>query len=97
MKRAHDQAKKQEEERAKDTRPSLPLKSYALEYRDDWYGKIPVVLYSDISITELQKRAQECGATGFLRKTNDEEDVIRQVKAWVSQQQAAQASPPAGR
>lgn len=47
MKRAHDQAEKQQKERAKDTRPSLPLKSYAIEYRDDWYGKIPVTVEGD--------------------------------------------------
>src|SRR3954470_10894043 len=41
--------------------------------------RIPVVLYSDISIQELSERAKRCGAAGFIRKTGDEAEFIRQV------------------
>jgi CheY-like chemotaxis protein len=55
--------------------------------------RIPVVLYSDISLAELEKRARECGATGFLRKTNDEEEFIRQVREWLKNNPKDPASP----
>jgi PleD family two-component response regulator len=41
--------------------------------------KIPVVLYSDISLEELAERARRCGASGYIRKTGDEDAFLRQV------------------
>ena len=42
LKRAKDGEAKLEAERAKDTRPSLPLKQYAGRYSDPWYGDVAV-------------------------------------------------------
>ncbi|MDX2151197.1 MAG: serine hydrolase [Bryobacteraceae bacterium] len=42
MKRAKEAEKKQEDARARDTRPSLAAGKYAGEYRDAWYGKVSV-------------------------------------------------------
>jgi CubicO group peptidase (beta-lactamase class C family) len=38
LRRADDEERKQAEARARDSRPSLALASYAGEYRDGWYG-----------------------------------------------------------
>lgn len=43
-----------------------------------------VVLYSDISLNELAERARRCGATGFIRKTGNEAEFVRQVNGFLS-------------
>jgi CheY-like chemotaxis protein len=47
--------------------------------------KIPVLLYSDISVQELEERAKACGATGFIQKTSDEAKFLSQVAHWLEQ------------
>jgi CubicO group peptidase (beta-lactamase class C family) len=42
LSKAREAEAKLEAERAKESRPSLPLAAYAGKYRDDWYGEIPV-------------------------------------------------------
>jgi two-component system, OmpR family, response regulator len=42
-----------------------------------------VVLYSDIEMSELAERAKRCGATGYIRKTGDETEFIRQVHGYL--------------
>lgn len=44
MERAKLEARKQEEARARDSRPSLPLVKYAGTYRDAWYGEARITL-----------------------------------------------------
>jgi len=39
-----DEAKKREEARAKDSKPSLPLEKYAGRYTDPWYGDVSIAL-----------------------------------------------------
>jgi two-component system chemotaxis response regulator CheB len=46
-------------------------------------SKIKVVLYSDISESELQARAKKCGARGYIQKTGDEDELIRQVSEFM--------------
>ena len=43
----------------------------------------PVILYSDMSERDLSAKAAECGATGWLRKTGDEDALIRAIDRWV--------------
>jgi CubicO group peptidase (beta-lactamase class C family) len=43
MKKAHAAEEKQSAERATNSKPSLPLASYAGAYEDGWYGKVVIV------------------------------------------------------
>ncbi len=45
--------------------------------------RTPVVLYSDIPVEELAERARRCGASGFIRKTADEDDFVRRVRSFL--------------
>jgi CubicO group peptidase (beta-lactamase class C family) len=45
--------KKQEDERVKDTRPSLPLDRYAGTYKDDVFGELKIVLNKDRLLARL--------------------------------------------
>ena len=46
--------------------------------------RVPVVLYSDISPDELAERARRCGASGFIRKTGDEDAFVRSVAEFLT-------------
>jgi CheY-like chemotaxis protein len=52
--------------------------------------RIPVILYSDISIEELSERARLCGALGYIRKTNDEAEFVRKIDYWLARSRAEQ-------
>jgi two-component system chemotaxis response regulator CheB len=45
----------------------------------------PVILYSDLSEATLEAKANECGATGWLRKTGDEEELVRAICGWIGE------------
>jgi len=40
---------------------------------------------SDVEELELRVRARQCGADGYIRKTGDETDFIRQVQQALAQ------------
>ena len=42
-----------------------------------------VVLFSGRSPEELQELAKACGADGFIVKTEDEDELVREVKKWL--------------
>jgi DNA-binding response OmpR family regulator len=44
-----------------------------------------IVLHSDVSPAELEARARLCGADGFIQKTGDEAEFVRQVKSVLGQ------------
>jgi len=46
-------------------------------------GRTKVVLYSDAPKDQLRKAAHECGADGYVRKTNDAEELVSQVRSFV--------------
>jgi len=46
--------------------------------------RIPIVLHSSLSATELESRARACGADGYIQKTPNENDFIRQVTALIA-------------
>lgn len=45
--------------------------------------RTPVVLYSDTPADELKRRADACGAAGFIRKTGDEEGFLSEVRRFL--------------
>lgn len=47
-------------------------------------GKVPVLLHSDLPAHVLEERVKQCGASGFIQKTSDEADFVRQVTQWVT-------------
>jgi CheY-like chemotaxis protein len=46
-------------------------------------GHIPVVLHSDMPVSDLEERARRCGASGFIQKTSDEAKFLEQVRQWL--------------
>jgi CheY-like chemotaxis protein len=46
-------------------------------------SKMPIVLYSDIAESELDRRARKCGAAGYIRKTGDEDAMITQLRRFL--------------
>jgi DNA-binding NtrC family response regulator len=48
----------------------------------------PVLLYSDRPDAELDVLAQSCGATGYVRKTPDQDRLYREVQRWVATSRA---------
>ncbi|MBK7863902.1 MAG: response regulator [Archangiaceae bacterium] len=55
--------------------------------------RVPVVLYSDISPDELAERARRCGASGFIRKTGDEDEFLRRVRDFLPAAAVQKTSP----
>lgn len=45
--------------------------------------KVPVVLHSDLSESELEARATRSGAAGFIRKTGDESSFVASVRKFL--------------
>lgn len=43
-----------------------------------------IVLHSERSAKELGELVQRCGADGFICKTDDHDDLVRQVREWMS-------------
>ena len=43
-----------------------------------------IVLHSDRSAGELGELVSRCGADGFICKTSDHDELVRQVKTWVA-------------
>lgn len=43
----------------------------------------PVLLYSGRSAEELQETATRCGADGYIQKTDDETELMRQINFWL--------------
>jgi DNA-binding response OmpR family regulator len=48
-------------------------------------GPTKILLHSDVEELELRVRARQCGADGYIRKTGDETDFIRQVQQALAQ------------
>lgn len=46
--------------------------------------KCPIVLYSDRPSDQLQSLAKRCGAAGFIRKTGDEDLLVRSVRRFLT-------------
>jgi two-component system chemotaxis response regulator CheB len=49
------------------------------------FAQSPIVLYSDISVQELETKAKQCGARGFIQKTGDDEALIRSIQGFLAQ------------
>jgi len=45
---------------------------------------VKVCLFSDRSIRELNNLVSSCGADGFIQKTDDDNDFVRQVDAYMN-------------
>jgi DNA-binding response OmpR family regulator len=46
-----------------------------------------VILYSDLDEPTLKKRAEECGANGWLRKSGDEDKFVAAIQSWIGSAQ----------
>ncbi len=64
--------------------PALKGTQVVSALRAHGVNSTPVILYSDLDERELQAKAKECGATGWLRKTGDEHALIRAIDGWVA-------------
>lgn len=47
------------------------------------FRDVPMVLYSDDTVQELEAAVAACGASGFIRKTNSSAELIRGIKSWL--------------
>lgn len=45
---------------------------------------VPILLHSDLAPEELERRAKECGASGFIRKTRTPEELATQVRTYLN-------------
>lgn len=45
--------------------------------------RAPILLHSDMNDGELSRRAERCGAAGFIRKTTDRGTFVDRVRAWL--------------
>jgi CheY-like chemotaxis protein len=54
-----------------------------IAHRHGTMGSSPVVLHSDMPLPILEERSKRCGASGFIQKTADEAEFVRQVKRWL--------------
>lgn len=50
---------------------------------------IPILLYSDIDVSELEQRAKDCGADGFVSKTWGVERMVEVVGEHIAAKQEA--------
>jgi two-component system chemotaxis response regulator CheB len=48
------------------------------------FSRSPIVLYSDISVQELDARARQCGARGFIQKTGDDDALVKAVEQFLA-------------
>lgn len=48
--------------------------------------KTRIVLHSDRPAKELNELVQRCGADGYICKTSDHDELVRQVRIWVAAQ-----------
>lgn len=48
------------------------------------FAQSPIVLYSDISAQELEAKAKQCGARGFIQKTGDDEALVRAIQGFLA-------------
>jgi CubicO group peptidase (beta-lactamase class C family) len=55
MKKAKEAERKQEDARARDTRPSLPVASYAGEFQDAWYGKAAIAEHAGKLVLRMSR------------------------------------------
>ena len=55
--------------------------------------KTRVVLYSDAPEDVLVRRTKECGALGFIRKTDDGDALVSAVKMWLTKEAGAPRRP----
>jgi DNA-binding response OmpR family regulator len=55
---------------------------------------VPIVLHSDLPASELARRVEECGASGFICKTHDAESLLAQVRAFLPPAATGSTPPP---
>jgi len=53
-----------------------------LAKKDDALKNTKILLYSDRSTEELDGIMAKCGADGYIKKTDDDLDLVRQVNSW---------------
>lgn len=58
---------------------------YALMFFKEQRGisHVPILLFSDINVKELEKRAQECGADGYISKGWGIERLLEEIKQYL--------------
>jgi len=50
----------------------------------DWSQRVRVLLYSSSSERKLSELTRQCGADGFVKKTDDPEELIAQIKLHIA-------------
>lgn len=52
-----------------------------------------ILLYSTLSTDQLREKVQASGAHGFIRKTEDSYDLVRQVARWLKRDKSSMSGP----
>ncbi|MBI4862555.1 MAG: response regulator [Candidatus Riflebacteria bacterium] len=55
--------------------------------------RVCIVLHSSLSPRELETLVRESGVAGYIQKTHDPEELVRQVDRWIEVARSAAAGP----
>jgi len=65
--------------------PSLSGVELIIHVRKRLGPLCPILLYSERSLTELARLAEQCGASGYIRKSNDWPSIAESVTRFITQ------------